>query len=292
MLVLLCPGQGSQTPGLLLPWLEVPDARARLGHWSDLTGLDLVELGTQAPADVVRRTELAQPLLTAAALLSGRAVLGGATPGLVCGHSIGEVGAAALAGVITDDEAVVLAAGRGAAMADAAACEQTGMAALLGAEPAREDLTAAGLHVATVNAPGHVVVGGSREALAAYAPPKGTRVRQLQVAGAFHTAAMEPAREVIAALVSSLTASRPVCGFVANADGAVLHDGQQVLDRLAPQVTGPVRFDLCLQALVPNGATRAVELAPSGTLAALVRRVVPDLPVETVSSPDDALVGA
>jgi len=292
VLVLLCPGQGSQSPGLLLPWLDLPGARARLGHWSDRTGLDLIELGTQAPADVVRRTELAQPLLTAAALLSGRAVLDGAVPGLVCGHSIGEVAAAALAGVLTDEEAVVLAAGRGAAMADAAALEPTGMAALLGAEPAPEDLAAAGLQIATVNAPGHVGVGGSLEALAAYVPAKGTRVRQLQVAGAFHTPAMEPAREVIARLVSGLVPSRPVCGVVANADGAVLHDGQQVLDRLAPQVTGAVRFDRCLQALVPAGATRAVELAPGGTLAALVRRVLPDLPVEAISSPDDVLVDA
>ena len=275
MLVLLCPGQGSQSPGLLLPWLALARARAQVDHWSDLTGLDLVQLGTQAPADVVRRTELAQPLLTAAALLSGRAVLADTTgPGLVCGHSIGELAAAALAGVITDDEAMVLAAGRGAAMGEAAALAPTGMAALLGPQPAEQELAAAGLQIATINAPGHVVVGGPLEALQAYVPPKGTRIRQLQVAGAFHTAAMAPARAVIARLVAGLTPSEPICGVVANADGAVLRDGQQVLDRLAPQVTG------------------AVELAPSGTLAALVRRVVPDLPVDAISSPDDVLVNA
>lgn len=275
---------------MLTPWLDLPGARDRLTTWSGLTGLDLVSLGTVAPADVVRRTDVAQPLLTAVALLSGRALLAGGHPDLVCGHSVGELSAIALAGVITDDEAVVLAAGRGSAMAEAASQAPTGMVATLGGVVDDDTARAAGLQIATVNAPGQVVLGGPSEALEAFVPPAGTRLRRLDVAGAFHTAAMAPARERFAGMVARLTPADPVCGVVANADGAVLHDGQQLLNRLVAQLTGPVRFDLCLQAV--SGATRAVELAPGGTLKALVRRVRPDLPVTALSQPDDLLVSA
>ena len=276
---------------MLTPWLDQPGARACLDTWSSRTGLDLVSLGTVAPPEVVRQTDVAQPLLTAVALLSGRALLAGGRPELVCGHSIGELSALALAGVITDDEAVELAAGRGSAMAEAAALAPTGMAAVLGGgELDPEVVRAAGLEIATVNAPGQVVLGGPVEALDAFVPPNGARLRRLAVAGAFHTVAMAPAQERFATLVARLAPADPVCGVIANADGAVLHDGRQLLDRLVAQLTGPVRFDLCLGAA--TAATRAVELAPGGTLRALVRRVLPELPVTALTAPSDLLVTA
>ena len=289
MLLLLSPGQGSQSSGLLRPWLELPGARDRLATWSDLTGLDLLELGTEAPDDVVRRTETAQPLLTAAALLSGRALLAGGAPELVCGHSVGELSALALAGVLTDDEAVVLAARRGAAMARAAAVRPTGMTAVLGGELDEDAVRAAGLEVATVNAPGQVVVGGPVEALDAFVVP-GARLRRLDVAGAFHTRAMAPAATEFASLVAGLTPRTALCDVVANADGARLRDGRELLDRLVGQLTRPVRFDLCLAAT--TGATSAVELAPGGVLAALVKRSVPGLVCTPLKTADDLLVTA
>jgi len=118
---------------MLTPWLALPGAAAAVRRWSARTGLDLLSLGTAAPADVLRRTEVAQPLLAAVALLSGRALLAGGEPGAVLGHSVGELPALALAGVLDDDDAVALAAGRGALMARAAAERPTGMLALLGA---------------------------------------------------------------------------------------------------------------------------------------------------------------
>ena len=290
VLLLLSPGQGSQSAGMLEPWLALPGATERLAAWSDLTGLDLVSLGTSAPDDVVRRTEVAQPLLTAGALLSGRAVLGGATPDLVCGHSVGELSAAALAGVISDDEAVVLAAGRGRLMAEAAALRPTGMLALLGGELDEKDYRAAGLELATVNVAGQVVLGGPLEALDSWTPPDGVRARRLDVAGAFHTSAMASAVEGFAALVADLTPSDASCDVIANADGAVLRGGREVLDRLVGQLTRPVRFDLCLAAA--SAAARAVELTPAGVLKALMRRALPDVPVTALRTPADLLVTA
>ncbi|MCW2613851.1 MAG: malonyl CoA-acyl carrier protein transacylase [Frankiales bacterium] len=287
MLLLLSPGQGSQSSGLLRPWLDLPGAQDRLSTWSDLTGLDLLHLGTEASDDEVRPTEVAQPLLTAAALLSGRALLDGAQPELVCGHSVGELSALALAGVLTDDEAVRLAAGRGAAMAKAAAVRPTGMVALLGGTLDEQAVRDAGLEVATVNAPGQVVLGGPVEALDAFTHP-GSRLRRLDVAGAFHTRAMAPAADELAALIAGLDARDAVCDVIANADGALLRDGRELLDRLVGQLTRPVRFDLCLAAA--TAATSAVELAPGGVLAGLVKRALPGLPVTALKTADDLLV--
>lgn len=296
MLILLSPGQGSQSSGMLAPWLDLPGATERIRRWSDLVGLDLLALGISAPDDELRPTEVAQPLLTVVALLSGRALLGDRTPDLVCGHSIGELSAAALAGVVSDDDAVLLAAGRGRLMAEAAAVRPTGMVALLGGSVEPGDWEAAGLELATVNVAGQLVLGGPVEALDAWTPPAGVRARRLEVAGAFHTSAMAPAVDGFADLVAGLDAADPVCGVLANADGAVVTDGREVLDRLVGQLVRPVRFDLCLESAAraaDGGATaagttaRAVELAPAGVLRGLLRRALPDLLVTALRTPDD-----
>ena len=296
MLVLLFPGQGSQSPGLLQPWLDLPGARQRVAAWSELTGLDLLALGTTGSAEQIRDTAVAQPLLTAAALLTAEPVLAAGEPDVVCGHSIGELPALAVAGVLSADEAVLLAARRGAAMAAAAAQRPTGMSAVLGgdAEQVRAAVEQHGLEVATVNVAGQLVVGGDLEALGAFAAARagGARVRPLEVAGAFHTAAMAPARDAFAAAVRDLQPAAPRCAVVANADGAVVTDPAELIARLVAQLTGPVRFDLCLQTLAAQGATRLVELAPAGTLVGLAKRALPDaeqIALRTV--PDlDALV--
>ena len=288
MPLLLSPGQGAQHPGMLAPWLELPGAAETVRRWSSLIDLDLHHLGTGAGADEIRKTQYAQPLLTAAALLSGRALLAGDAPDAVCGHSVGELSALAFAGVLTDEEAMQLAAARGRLMARAAAEQPTGMAAVLGGVPDDDDLEAAGLQLATVNVAGQVVVGGPVEALDTWTPPPGARVRRLDVAGAFHTTAMQPAVEGFAALVRDLPGRPARCDVIANADGAVLRDGRQLLDRLVAQLTRPVRFDQCLAA----ACGPAVELAPAGVLAPLVKRARPDLTVSTLRTPADLLVDA
>ncbi|MGZ6804882.1 MAG: ACP S-malonyltransferase [Nocardioidaceae bacterium] len=293
MIVLLAPGQGSQTPGMLRPWLDLPGAAPALAAWSDAAGLDLLRLGTEADADTVRDTAVAQPLLTAAALLSAQALA--VAPDVVCGHSVGELAALAVAGVLDPAAAVRLAAERGRAMAQAAAAAPTGMAAVLGGD-ADEVLAAGqalGLELATVNVSGQVVLGGPVEALDALAaaPPAGARVRRLETAGAFHTRAMAPAVPRLAELVAATDAADPACAVVANADGAVVRSGRALLDRLVGQLTGPVRFDLCLQAIAVLEPTTVVELAPGGTLAALAKRALPGVPVVALKGPADLPVG-
>jgi len=287
MNVLLVPGQGAQVPGMLRPWLDVPGAREELAAWSAAAALDLLQLGTAASAEEIRDTAVVQPLLTATALLCARAL--DVTPDLVCGHSIGELGALALAGVIPAAAAVGLAAARGRLMAAAAAQTRTGMAAVLGGDEraVRTVALGLGLEVATVNVAGQTVYGGPVEALDALAaaPPMGARVRRLETAGAFHTSAMASAVPGFAALVADLQAQPARVPVVANADGALLTDGRQLLDRLVAQLTGPVRFDLCLATVAARFPTRVVELAPAGTLTGLAKRALPGVSVAAAVPP-------
>src|SRR4051812_32288055 len=197
MLVIVAPGQGAQSPGFLEPWLEDPTYAERMRWLSAVADLDLVHYGTQADAEAIRDTAVAQPLLVAAGLLSA-AALGDVLPGAVAGHSVGEITAAGLAGVLGDTAALTLVRKRGLAMADAAAITPTGMSALLGGDPETTipHLERLGLTPANVNGAGQVVAAGTLEQLAALEADKPEGVRRvvpLKVAGAFHTRHMATA---------------------------------------------------------------------------------------------------
>ncbi|WP_213455037.1 ACP S-malonyltransferase [Rhizomonospora bruguierae] len=275
MLAVLAPGQGAQKPGFLAPWLTLPGAEARLRWWSALAGLDLVHLGTEAGAEEIKDTARTQPLLVAAALLAAEQV-----PlhdvAVVAGHSVGELGAAAVAGVLTPESAITLAAVRGREMAAACALEPTGMAAVLGGEPA--DVLAAieahGLYPANRNGAGQVVAAGAADKLEKFAgdPPARARVRTLEVAGAFHTPYMAPAERALGAIAAGVTAADPARILLSNYDGTAVTDGRELVRRLVHQVTAPVRWDLCMAALADLGVTGVIELPPAGTLAGLLRR--------------------
>ncbi|HEY0639915.1 MAG TPA: acyltransferase domain-containing protein, partial [Pseudonocardiaceae bacterium] len=132
MIALLAPGQGSQSPGMLAPWLELDGAGERVDAWSEAAGLDLRRLGTTADADEIKDTAVTQPLVVALSLLAFEELARRApipADALAAGHSVGELAAAAFAGVLGADDAVTLASVRGRAMADACALEPTGMSA-------------------------------------------------------------------------------------------------------------------------------------------------------------------
>ncbi|MFC8734596.1 ACP S-malonyltransferase [Luteimicrobium sp. NPDC057192] len=297
MLAVVCPGQGSQTPGMLGPWLELPGLNELLGTWSELAGVDLVAHGTTSDADTIRDTAVAQPLIVGASLLSAHAILGDdvAAVDVTAGHSVGEFAATALAGVLSPEQAIRLVGVRGAAMARAAAAEPTGMSAVLGGQP--EDVTARldelGLVGANVNGGGQVVAAGSLDALAALAaePPTRARVIPLQVAGAFHTETMRPAVAELQAAVDALPAGdatdAPQVALLSNADGAVVTDRADALARLVRQVANPVRWDLCQATLAERGVTGLLELAPGGVLTGLARRTLPGVEAFAVKSADD-----
>ncbi|WP_329120929.1 ACP S-malonyltransferase [Streptomyces sp. NBC_01353] len=291
MLVLVAPGQGAQTPGFLTPWLELPGAADRLAAWSEAIGLDLAHYGTKADADEIRDTAVAQPLLVAAGLLSA-AALGDVTPGAVAGHSVGEITAAAFAGVLDDTAALRLVRTRGLAMAEAAAITETGMSALLGGDPevTVPHLEKLGLTPANVNGAGQIVAAGTLEQLAALEADKPEGVRRvvpLKVAGAFHTLHMAPAVAKLEAAAKELTVAAPTVRYVSNKDGQVVTEGAEVIARLVGQVANPVRWDLCMETFKALGATALIEVCPGGTLTGLAKRALPGVPTVALKTPDD-----
>ncbi|MCL2552308.1 MAG: ACP S-malonyltransferase [Actinomycetia bacterium] len=289
MLVLVAPGQGAQTPGFLAPWLELPGAADRLAAWSEAAGLDLAHFGTRADADEIRDTKVAQPLLVAAGLLSAAAL--DATPDLVAGHSVGEITAAVLAGVLSDADAMTFVAARGRAMAEAAAVTETGMSAVLGGDPDTvvAHLESLGLTPANINGAGQIVAAGTAGQLAELTAngPEGARVRPLQVAGAFHTVHMAPAVSTLEALAPTLAVADPKLPYVSNADGQPVADGAEIVRRLVAQVSNPVRWDLCMETFKEHGVTGIIEVSPGGTLVGLAKRALPGVRTLALKKPDD-----
>ena len=296
MLLIAAPGQGAQAPGFLSAWLELPGFADRLAAWSDLAGCDLIRCGTTAGADEITDTAIAQPLLVAAAIAAADELLGGIghasrLAGAAAGHSVGELGAGAIAGVISPPDAMRLVRVRGQAMGRAAAAEATGMTAVLGGEESAvlAAIEKQGLTAANINAAGQIVAAGTSDELAAFAaaPPAGARIRPLPVAGAFHTRHMAPAADALRAASSAITVSDPQLTLLSNADGSVVRTGTDWMERIINQVGAPVRWDLCMKSMTGLGVSALIELPPAGTLTGLARRALPGVQLTALKTPDD-----
>ena len=296
MLVIAAPGQGAQAPGFLAPWLELPGVRDRIGAWSDLAGCDLIACGTTAGADEIKDTAVAQPLLVAAGIAAAEVLFGDLEQaqrqaGILAGHSVGELTAGAIAGVLTPEQAISLVRVRSHAMAQAAALVPTGMTAVLGGDEAAvlDAIEAHGLTPANINGAGQVVAAGTLAQLDAFAadPPARARLIPLSVAGAFHTRHMAPAVEALRAAAGDLTAAEPAVTLLSNRDGAAVASGADWLDRIVTQVSAPVRWNMVMESMAGLGATAFIELPPAGTLTGLARRALPDVARVSLKTPDD-----
>lgn len=293
VIVVVCPGQGSQTPGFLSPWLELDGAAERLAGYSEAAGVDLHEHGTVSDADTIRDTRVAQPLIVAASLIAADALAAraGRSADGIAGHSVGEIAALVGSGVLSAETGMRLVGIRGRAMADAAAQTPTGMSAVLGGDEQAvlERLAELDLSPANYNGGGQLVVAGALPALAALAaePVKGTRVIALQVAGAFHTAYMASAVAALRDAVDTVTPVDPQITLWTNRDGSVVNSGAQALDYLVDQVSSPVRWDLCMASFAEQGITGLIELAPAGALTGLAKRGLRGVPTVAVKTPED-----
>jgi [acyl-carrier-protein] S-malonyltransferase len=293
VIVVVCPGQGSQTPGFLDPWVSEPRFREHLESLSDAASMDLVAHGTVSDADTIRDTAIAQPLIVAAGLITLGALLDGRrnSIGGVAGHSVGELTAAAAAGILSENDAMTVVRERGAAMAEAAAEARTGMSAVIGAneDELLPELQALGLEPANFNGGGQIVVAGELGALEQLKqdPPAGARVIPLQVAGAFHTRYMASAVERLRAVTSTVVRRDPSLKIWTNRDGTEVADGETFVNLLVGQVSSPVRWDKTMQSLVAAGVTGIIEVAPAGALIGLAKRGMKGVPAVAVKTPDD-----
>ncbi len=280
---------------MLASWLELPGTADRISTWSQSSGLDLARLGTTATAEEITDTSVTQPLVVAATLLAWeeltkRGLLAG-RDFIAAGHSVGEIAAYAIAGVISSDDAVALAATRGAEMAKACATEPTGMSAVLGGDEAEvlSRLEELDLVPANRNASGQIVAAGSLAALSKLAedPPAKARVRPLATAGAFHTHYMASATDGYAGAADGVTTKEPAATLLSNADGKPVDSAADAMGKLVAQLTRPVRWDLCTETLRQSNVTAIIEFPPAGTLAGIAKRELKGVPTHAVKSPED-----
>ena len=293
MLAIVAPGQGAQTPGFLSPWIQESSAQKLLATWSDEIGLDLLALGTTAGADEIRETSHAQPLLVAAGLISFMQTFDQQEIPInfFAGHSVGEITAASLAGVLDASTAMKLVNVRARAMSAAATNSHTGMSAVLGGERdlVIASLASLGLTAANENGAGQIVAAGDLAALDRLAenPPEGSRVRPLAVSGAFHTSVMNPAVSALQAAAREEKISDATIPVLSNKDGAIVSSGSDLIARIVGQVAGPVRWDLCMKTLADSGVSGVIEVAPGGTLVGLLKRAEPSIQTFALKTPED-----
>ncbi|MEY4436977.1 MAG: hypothetical protein RL100_441 [Actinomycetota bacterium] len=296
MIVVVCPGQGSQTPGFLSPWLEVAEFRNSIEAMQAASGIDLIEHGTVSDADTIRDTAIAQPLIVAAGVATMSALTAGKTAlelGIagVAGHSVGEITAAVVSGVFDAQNGIKFVRERGNAMAAAAALEQTSMAAVLGGEQADVEAKLAELELepANYNGSGQIVAAGAADKIAELQanPLAGTRVIPLQVAGAFHTRFMKPAVQTLDAYSKTVAIADPAVKLWSNNGGKLITSGTKFVELLVNQVSSPVRWDLCMNEMVAEGVTAMIELAPAGTLVGLAKRAMPGVETLAVKTPEN-----
>jgi [acyl-carrier-protein] S-malonyltransferase len=245
MIAIVCPGQGAQSPAFFSPWLELETFRSTIEHLAEASGVDLIKHGTVSDADTIRDTAIAQPLIVSAGIASAAALLNGvsaADAGIfgVAGHSVGEITAAAISGVLSNSDAMKFVTRRGNEMAAAAAIETTSMAAVVGGDEAvvLEKLAQLGLEPANFNGGGQIVAAGSAAAIEQLKTdaPASSRVIALQVAGAFHTRYMKPAATGLQTFADHLSTSDPSLKLWTNASGKVVSSGAEYLNLMVNQV--------------------------------------------------------
>lgn len=291
MLVILAPGQGSQKPGFMSSWLELPIFRTKLEEFSDAISLDLIKHGALSDEETIRDTAIAQPLIVSASIATA-ALLDTTNLSGVAGHSVGEVAAAAIANVLTDTQAMQLVNVRAKAMAHAAASsEVTSMAAVLGGEVETviARLNELGLSAANYNGAGQIVAAGSKAGIDKLVAegPAGSKVIPLSVAGAFHTSYMLPAVSELESFTSSLSISNTQLSLWSNQSGQLVSDGNEFISLLVGQVANSVRWDLCMDSMVKAGVTAVIEVSPAGTLAGLAKRGMTGVEIVALKEPKD-----
>jgi [acyl-carrier-protein] S-malonyltransferase len=295
LIALSCPGQGAQTPGFLTPWLELESFKTEIEKYSAILDMDLVHFGTEADADQIKDTKIAQPLIVAASMASHAALISALQDDSmfegVAGHSVGEIAAANIAGVLDTEAALKFVKARGEQMAMAASLEASSMAAVVGGEQdiVLEHLSNLGLFAANFNGKGQIVAAGSSPKIQELisSAPAGTRVVGLAVAGAFHTPFMESAKVALGSLASSIRTENPKLLLWSNSDGSRVDSGDKFLDLLINQVSKPVRWDKTMDSMVSDGVSAVIELLPGGTLTGIAKRAMPSVATLALKSPED-----
>ena len=289
----MTPGQGSQSVGMLSSWLKDGDSLVLVKQFSEICETSLLELGTTAGQSEVTATNNAQPLLASLAFISAQKLNWEKYQGIIfSGHSVGELSACCLAGFYSMQDAMQLVFVRGNAMAAAAMSSQaTGMSAVLGGKKDEviKHIQNHNLVPANVNSDGQIIASGLLTDLERLAEnsPASTKVRKLDVAGAFHSEFMKPAEAKLEQQFSQINLSKPQYRYISNKDGSVVTESSDLQNRLVSQISSPVRWDMCQATMEDLGVTGMLELAPGGVLTGIAKREMPGVELFAIKSPED-----
>lgn len=286
---LVFPGQGSQSVGMMAGLETSAAVRATFAEASGVLGQDLWQLAKEGPAEAQSLTVNTQPLMLTAGLATYRAweEAGGPQPATLAGHSLGEYTAWVVAGALAFRDALPLVRLRAQAMQEAVPVGTGAMAAILGlsdeavlaacAEAADGEVVEA----VNFNAPSQVVIAGHKAAVeraAAAAKRIGAkRALMLPVSAPFHSSLLQPAAERLAAHLAQVEIKRPQIPVINNVDVAAVSEPSAIRDALARQACRPVRWVEIMQTMARAGSTHVIECGPGKVLAALTKRVVPEL---------------
>ncbi|WP_439128147.1 ACP S-malonyltransferase [Polaribacter sp.] len=276
------PGQGAQFTGMGLDLYENSTlAQELFEKANDILGFSITDIMFEGTAEQLKETKVTQPAIFLHSVILAK-VLGDAfQPEMVAGHSLGELSALVANGVLSFEDGLKLVSKRALAMQKACEMQESTMAAVLGlADDVVEDTCAAidGVVVAAnYNCPGQLVISGDVEAVkkaCEVLTEKGAkRALLLPVGGAFHSPLMEPAREELAAAIATTTFNEPTCPVYQNVAAMAITDAATIKGNLIAQLTAPVKWTQCIQAMIADGGTEFIEVGPGKVLQGLMRKI-------------------
>ncbi len=293
------PGQGSQYVGMGKALAEVyPIARETFQEANEITGRSIQEICYEGPVEQLKQTENTQVAILTVSVATWRILRQyGEQPSVVAGHSLGEYAALVASEVMTFKDALYVVQQRADLMAGAAMEREGGMVAILGLNAEQVQAVCKRtaeygfVQIANINSPAQVVVSGEADILP-YAIEFGLeagakRCIPLRVSGAFHSALMAPAAQILHSVLGRLTFAEPRIPFIANVTGDYVSDAGQFRALLTEQVTGAVQWEKTIRRMWRDGIRYFVEVGPGGVLSGLVKRTIPEAQVLGIETPED-----
>ncbi len=276
------PGQGAQFTGMGLDLYEnSPIAQELFEKANKILGFNITDIMFEGSADELKQTKVTQPAIFLHSVILAKVLGDDFKPEMVAGHSLGELSALVANGVLTFEDGLLLVSKRALAMQKACEAQESTMAAVLGLDDAVVEEVCASVDgvvvAANYNCPGQLVISGEISAIdkaCELLTEKGARrALKLPVGGAFHSPLMEPAREELAAAIEATTFSEPTCPVYQNVVAKAVTSPEEIKENLISQLTAPVRWTQCVQAMVADGGTEFVEVGPGKVLQGLMRKI-------------------
>ena len=258
-----------------------PLAQGLFEQANEILGFPITDIMFEGTAEQLKQTKVTQPAIFLHSVILAKVLGDDFKPEMVAGHSLGELSALVANGVLTFEDGLKLVSKRALAMQKACEAQESTMAAVLGlADEVVEEVCASidGIVVAAnYNCPGQLVISGEIAAIdkaCEVLTEKGARrALKLPVGGAFHSPLMAPAREELAEAIKNTVFSEPTCPVYQNVVAKAVTNPDEIKENLIAQLTAPVRWTQCIQAMVADGGTEFIEVGPGKVLQGLMRKI-------------------